>query len=163
MTTTRRTVPGNTLAAFAAVGAAPIALSASLALAALTTPAAAQDLPRTPSPEGASVRIISPENGATVPREFTVVFGLSGMGVAPAGVDRENTGHHHLLIDQAELPPLDRPLGNPPIHFGGGQTETTLTLEPGEHTLQLIFGDKLHIPHVPPVLSEVVTITVVDD
>ena len=151
------------LAALAAARIAPITLSASLVMAVSTAPVAAQDLPRTPSPEGASVRIVSPEDGATVPREFTVVFGLSGMGVAPAGVDRENTGHHHLLIDQTALPPLDQPLGSPPIHFGAGQTETTLTLEPGEHTLQLILGDKLHIPHVPPVLSDVVTITVVDD
>jgi len=120
----------------------------------------AQDLPRTAAPEGAMVRIVSPADGETVPKEFKVVFGLSGMGVAPAGTDRENTGHHHLLVDQAELPAEDKPMGNPPLHFGGGQTETTLTLEPGTHTLQLIMGDMLHIPHNPPVVSEKITITV---
>jgi len=136
------------------------AFTACIAAAAYGSHLQAQDLPRTASPEGASVRIVSPVDGATVPQEFTVVFGLTGMGVAPAGTDRENTGHHHLLVDQAELPAEDKPMGNPPIHFGGGQTETTLTLEPGTHTLQLILGDKLHIPHNPPVVSEKITITV---
>ena len=131
-----------------------------LALAASSLSVTAQDLPRNPSPEGATVQIVSPKNGDIVDREFKVIFGLSGMGVAPAGTDIENTGHHHLLVDQAELPDLNKPLGNPPIHFGGGQTETTLTLEPGTHTLQLILGDMLHIPHQPPVLSEMITITV---
>jgi len=120
----------------------------------------AQDLPRTEAPEGARVFIISPKDGETVPTEFTVTFGLEGMGVAPAGVDIENTGHHHLLVDQEELPDLNAPLGVPPIHFGKGQTQTTLVLEPGTHTLQLILGDKLHIPHVNPVISEKITITV---
>jgi len=121
---------------------------------------AAQTLESQPAPEGAAVRILSPEDGATVPQEFTVVFGLSGMGVAPAGVEGENTGHHHLLINADELPPQDQPMGEPPIHFGGGQTETTVTLEPGEHTLQLILGDHLHIPHSPPIVSEKITVTV---
>ncbi|GAB1263859.1 DUF4399 domain-containing protein [Aurantivibrio infirmus] len=120
----------------------------------------AQEIARTPAPEGARVYFISPQDGATVGREVVVIFGLEGMGVAPAGIDKENTGHHHLLVDQAELPNLDQPLGNPPLHFGGGQTQTTLNLEPGTHTLQLILGDKFHIPHQPPVLSEKITITV---
>ena len=120
----------------------------------------AADLPRTASPDGASLYIVSPAHGATVDQTFTVVFGLSGMGVAPAGIDKENTGHHHLLIDSDELPPMNLPMGNQVKHFGGGQTEMTLTLEPGEHTLQLILGDKLHIPHDPPVISEQITITV---
>ncbi len=122
----------------------------------------AQELPSTPAPEGAQVRIVSPKDGETVGREFTVVFGLEGMGVAPAGIDIEGTGHHHLLVDQAELPPAGKPMGNPPMHFGKGQTQTTLTLEPGKHTLQLIMGDKLHVPHNPPVVSEVITIEVKD-
>ncbi len=120
----------------------------------------AQDLPITPAPEGAKVFIVSPQDGATVEKEFTVVFGLEGMGVAPAGIDFKDTGHHHLLVNQTDLPPAGKPMGNPPIHFGAGQTQTTLTLEPGTHTLQLIMGDKLHIPHEPPVVSSVITVTV---
>ncbi|TCK02304.1 uncharacterized protein DUF4399 [Marinobacterium mangrovicola] len=111
------------------------------------------------SPEGAEAYIVSPSDGATVPATFTVTFGLKGMGVAPAGTDKENTGHHHLLID-GELPPMDAPMGDQVKHFGGGQTETELTLEPGTHTLQLILGDMAHQPHDPPVVSEKITITV---
>ena len=124
------------------------------------TASLAQDLPSTPAPEGAKVTIISPSDGDTVEKEFTVFFGLEGMGIAPAGVEHENTGHHHLLVDQSELPEAGKPMGEPPLHFGGGQTQTTLTLEPGTHTLQLILGDKLHVPFEPTIVSEVVTITV---
>lgn len=113
----------------------------------------------TPSPEGAHAYIISPVNGATVPTTFTVRFGLMGMGVAPAGTDKANTGHHHLLID-GKMPHMGMPMGSEVKHFGGGQTETTLTLEPGKHTLQLILGDKAHVPHNPPVVSESITVTV---
>ena len=120
----------------------------------------AQDLPVTPAPEGAKVMILSPKDGDVVGKEFVVQFGLSGMGIAPAGTDIENTGHHHLLVDQSTLPPEGVPMGNPPIHFGKGQTQTTLTLEPGKHTLQLIVGDKFHIPHNPPIISEAITIEV---
>lgn len=118
------------------------------------------EMARSPSPEGAAVYIISPVDGDTVPTTFTVKFGLKGMGVAPAGTDKENTGHHHLLVDGEALPMMDQPLGTDIKHFGGGQTETELTLEPGTHTLQLILGDKAHVPHDPPVASEVITITV---
>lgn len=106
--------------------------------------------------------IVSPAAGATVPSTFTVQFGLHGMGVAPAGVKRSGTGHHHLLIDVAELPPLDKPLPatDKIRHFGGGQTEVTLTLAPGTHTLQLVMGDHGHVPHDPPVVSERITIHV---
>ena len=106
--------------------------------------------------------IIAPADGAVVSSPVTVVFGLSGMGVAPAGTDRANTGHHHLLIDVAELPPLDQPIPSDQHHrhFGGGQTEVTLELAPGQHTLQLLLGDMKHVPHNPPVLSEKITITV---
>jgi len=116
---------------------------------------------RTPSPEGAEVYIISPADGATVTSPVTVQFGLKGMGVAPAGVEKAHTGHHHLLIDR-DPPALDEPMPTEPglVHFGGGQTETTIELEPGTHTLQMILGDMNHIPHNPPVMSEKITITV---
>ncbi|ALO45131.1 DUF4399 domain-containing protein [Pseudohongiella spirulinae] len=112
------------------------------------------------APEGASVYIVSPQNGDTVSTTFTVVFGLSGMGVAPAGIAMPNTGHHHLLINMDTLPDLGQPLGADVMHFGLGQTETTVTLEPGQHTLQLVLGDHMHVPHNPPVMSEKITITV---
>lgn len=117
---------------------------------------------RSPSPEGAQVSIISPLDGETVSSPVTVKFGLKGMGVAPAGVDIPNTGHHHLLIDLAEGPATDKPLPADAhhIHFGGGQTQTTIELSPGKHTLQLIMGDKTHIPHDPPVVSQAITILV---
>lgn len=123
----------------------------------------------TPAPEGAAVYFIAPHDGDTVSSPVKVVFGLSGMGVAPAGTDAENTGHHHLFID---VPPLgegpdgaDELDANIPSdehhkHFGKGQTETMLELAPGQHTLQLVLGDKDHIPFNPPVASERITITV---
>ncbi len=120
----------------------------------------AQAAEKTASPAGAQLYIVSPQNGATVTQTFNVVFGLQGMGVAPAGVQANNTGHHHLLVDGAALPDMNAPLGAAVTHFGGGQTQTTLTLTPGQHTLQLILGDHLHTPHNPPVVSEKVTITV---
>lgn len=117
---------------------------------------------RTPAPAGAKVYIISPSDGDTVSSPVTVRFGLSGMGVAPAGTDKEKTGHHHLLIDVEGLPDLDKPLisDEQHRHFGGGQTEVTVELPPGKHTLQLILGDKVHIPHDPPVISDKITISV---
>ncbi len=116
----------------------------------------------TPAPEGASVYIIAPQDGETVKSPVRVQFGLQEMGVAPAGVGKENTGHHHLLIDVDQLPPLDLPLpkDDQHRHFGGGQTEAVVELAPGEHTLQLIMGDANHMPHAPPVMSEKITITV---
>ena len=117
---------------------------------------------RTPSPEGAEVYIISPADGDTVTSPVTVKFGLKGMGVAPAGVDKPDTGHHHLLIDVTDPPDPDKPLPADAHHkhFGGGQTQVTIELSPGTHTLQLIMGDNAHIPHDPPVMSEKITITV---
>lgn len=105
---------------------------------------------------------VTPLDGQTVSSPLTVRFGLEGLGVAPAGVEREGTGHHHLLVDVDELPPLDEPVpaDDRHIHFGGGQTQTTVELSPGEHTLQLLVGDHLHIPHEPPVMSEKITVTV---
>jgi len=116
----------------------------------------------TPSPDGASVYFITPLDGQTVSSPVTVRFGLEGLGVAPAGVEREKTGHHHLLVDVDDLPAMDQPVpaDEHHIHFGGGQTQTTLELAPGEHTLQLLVGDHQHVPHEPPVMSEKITITV---
>ena len=147
---------------------AALALAASLTavpLASAQAPAApvpAAALPRTASPPGAEAYIISPKDGATVKSPVVVQFGLKGMGVAPAGVKFDNTGHHHLLIDtdapadlSAPLPATDRIL-----HFGKGQTEASVPLSPGKHTLQLLLGDQNHVPHNPPVISRKVTITV---
>ena len=115
------------------------------------------------APEGAKVYFISPQNGESVNGTFKVQFGLGGMGVAPAGTNIENTGHHHILIN-TDISKLDisRPL---PVteqvkHFGGGQTETILKLPKGRHTLQLLLGNYVHIPHSKPVMSEKITITV---
>ena len=117
---------------------------------------------RTKAPEGARAYIISPKNGETVSSPVLVQFGLKGMGVAPAGVNQANTGHHHLLIDMPNMPDPTLPMPNTDNlkHFGGGQTETELTLPPGTHTLQLVVGDYLHIPHDAPIASERITITV---
>lgn len=120
----------------------------------------AADMPRTAAPEGAKAYIVSPTNGATVKSPVTVVFGLQGMGVAPAGTDVANTGHHHLLVDMDVPADLSKPLGADVKHFGGGQTQVQLELTPGKHTLQLLLGDKSHIPHQPAVVSEKITINV---
>ena len=142
---------------------AALGLAASLTavtLAPAQTPAVA--LERTASPPGAEAYIISPKDGATVKSPVRVQSGLKGMGVAPAGVKFENTGHHHLLLDSdapvdlsAPLPATDRIL-----HFGKGQTEASVPLSPGKHTLQLLLGDQNHVPHNPPVISRKITITV---
>lgn len=135
-------------------------LPAALALALLAAPAAAE-LPRQPAPEGAAVYFIAPADGAVVSSPVTVKFGLRGMGVAPAGLDHPQTGHHHLLIDAPEVDMgLPLPKTEQVRHFGGGQTEAAVELAPGAHTLQLLLGDYLHIPHDPPVLSATVTVTV---
>ena len=114
-----------------------------------------------PSPAGAEVYFIDLKDGATVPANLKIYFGLRNMGVAPAGSDRENSGHHHLLID-TELPPLDQPIPNDfnHLHFGAGQTEAEITLKPGQHTLQLLLGDQNHIPHTPPVMSPRIRVNV---
>jgi Domain of unknown function (DUF4399) len=125
-------------------------------------PAPAPALPRTASPAGAKVYIVSPANGATVKSPVTIVFGLSGMGIAPAGIQFENAGHHHLLIDTAIPKDTGVPLpANDNVkHFGKGQTEASIELKPGKHTLQLVLGDYLHIPFNPVVASTQITITV---
>jgi Domain of unknown function (DUF4399) len=134
-------------------------VAASIA-AALVVPAYAF---QTKSPAGAQAYFIAPKNGDTVTPTFTVVFGLKGMGVAPAGVEKPNTGHHHLIIDTKLAEPALKeslPADAKHVHFGAGQTETTVTLPPGQHTLQLVLGDHNHIPHDPPIMSEVITVTV---
>ena len=117
----------------------------------------------TPSPSGAQVYFIDLKDGATIGPQTTIHFGLRGMGIAPAGSDRPNTGHHHLLID-TDLPPLDQPIPNDfnHLHFGAGQTEVDLSLSPGPHTLQLLLGDKNHVPHSPPVMSPLIHVTVAE-
>jgi hypothetical protein len=130
---------------------------ASLLLCLLALPAAAQQ----PSPPGAKVYFIEPKDGATMSNPVRVVMGLRGMGVAPAGIEKENTGHHHLIVD-TEFKDLDYSIPNDEQHrhFGGGQTEAEITLPPGSHTLYLLFADENHIPHKPPVMSEKIKITV---
>ena len=118
----------------------------------------------TPAPPGAKLYFIGLEDGQTVSSPVTIRFGLSGMGVAPAGVeDKPNTGHHHLIINERiEGEELNEPIpaDDQHVHFGGGQTETTIELPAGTHTLQLVLGDWSHIPHDPPVMSERITVTV---
>lgn len=123
----------------------------------------------TPSVKGATVYFVNLKDGATVKSPFKVIFGLAGMGVAPAGTEKEHTGHHHLLINR---PPLGQgpdgkdefeanlPADDNHKHFGGGQTEAMVVLPAGKHTLQLVLGDQNHIPHNPPVVSDVITVTV---
>jgi hypothetical protein len=114
------------------------------------------------APSDAQAYILEPADGTIVPETFTVKFGLLGMDLVPAGVEQDNSGHHHLLIDQPELPNLSTSLPSTEQirHFGKAQTETELTLAPGEHTLQLVLGNYLHIPHDNPVISEPITIKV---
>ena len=118
-------------------------------------------MPRTTSAEGANVFFITPANGATVSNPIRVEFGIAGMDVAKAGDNQPHSGHHHLLLD-TDLPDLGLPIpaDEHHIHFGDGSTTTEITLPPGEHTLQMLLGDHLHIPHNPPLLSESITITV---
>lgn len=125
-------------------------------------PPATATLPRTPAPAGASAYLVEPTDGATVTSPVRVVFGLKGFGVAPAGVERTDAGHHHLLVDTGLPENLGLPIPNDEQHrhFGGGQTEVELTLAPGRHTLQLLLGDHLHVPHDPPIASAVVTVEV---
>lgn len=115
-----------------------------------------------PAAKNAYLYIGWPNNGEVIHKNnFRVWFGLRKMGVAPAGVDKAMTGHHHLIID-APLPPMDEeiPADKHYVHFGKGQTETRITLAPGTHTLQLLLGDLNHIPHNPPVMSRQITVTV---
>lgn len=125
----------------------------------------------TPAPPDAAVYVVNLENGTTVQSPVTVIFGLAGMGVAPAGVEKEATGHHHILLnrapfgegaDDAEMIANGIPADDNHLHFGGGQTQASLDLPAGTHTIQLVLGDHFHVPHNPPVVSEVITITVTE-
>lgn len=125
------------------------------------SPDASEPKAKRPAPPDARVYFIAPHDGDVVSPTFTVLFGLKNMGVAPAGVNKPNTGHHHLIIDE-DAPSPDNPIPNDPnhLHFGGGQTEKTITLTPGKHTLQLVLADDLHIQHDPPVVSQRITVLV---
>jgi hypothetical protein len=114
------------------------------------------------SPDKAMLYIISPQDGDTVSSPVKVIFGLNGMGVAPAGIKMKNTGHHHLLIDLAQLPDINLPIPSDDHHrhFGKGQTEAYIELDKGQHTLQLILGDHMHVPHEPPIISKKIRIKV---
>ncbi len=118
-------------------------------------------LARTASPEGARVFFIRPEDGATVSNPIRIEFGVEGMTIVKAGDNQPNSGHHHLLVD-TDLPELGVPVPADAnyIHFGDGSTSTQITLEPGQHTLRMLLGDYLHIPHDPPLVSDSITITV---
>jgi hypothetical protein len=138
-----------------------IGLLVSLAAAWVLTACVALADPK-PMPENAKVYIIWPSDGQVIQGgKFWVRMGLSGAGVAPAGIEKANTGHHHLLVD-VDLPPLDQEIPNDKnhLHFGLGQTETRLDLPPGRHTLQMLFADDAHLPHKPPLYSKKITITV---
>ncbi|MEA2902794.1 MAG: hypothetical protein QOI12_181 [Alphaproteobacteria bacterium] len=118
---------------------------------------------QTPSPAGATAYFINLKDKDSVTSPFKVQFGLTGMGVAPVGTQTPNTGHHHLIIDtKLSDEELKRPIAADAkhVHFGGGQTETMVTLPPGSHTLQIVLGDWSHIPHNPPVMSDTITVTV---
>jgi Domain of unknown function (DUF4399) len=169
MAATRRQVLLSTAAA--TLAAAPFAATAQhtdhggQAQPAAPAPAPAAGAPgparRMTAPPEAYVYIGWPQDGMVVTGRFKLWFGTRNFGVAPAGVTKANTGHHHLLVD-VPLPPLDREIPNDRnhLHFGLGQTETMLELAPGTHTLQLLMGDQDHVPHDPPVMSKRVTITV---
>lgn len=133
-----------------------------LVLVGAATAVSAQVPPKTKSVEGTTVYFISPKDGETVGPTFTVRFGLKGMGIAPAGVQFANTGHHHLLVDLPLPPDMNAalPVTDNIRHFGAGQSEAELKLPPGKHTLQLVFADYLHIPHDKPIVSEKITVTV---
>jgi Domain of unknown function (DUF4399) len=133
-----------------------------LALAALMLPAVAlAETAATPSPAGAKVMILEPKSGAEVTSPVAIKFGIVGMEVAPAGTDKPNTGHHHLIIDgKVDDMTAAIPADDAHKHYGKGQTDASVELKPGKHTLQLVLGDHNHVPHNPPVVSEVITITV---
>ena len=130
-----------------------------IAISGLAAPGLAAE--RQPAPKDAYAYIGWPNDGEVVTQRFKVWLGLRYFGVAPAGVNRANTGHHHLLID-TDLPPLDEQIPNDKkhIHLGAGQTETYVELPPGRHTIQLLMGDYDHVPHDPPVMSKKITVIV---
>ena len=144
-----------------ACGEKPVEKAAVVEKPQAATEVAAVTMPRTASAEGAKVFFISPANGATVSNPITIEFGISGMDVVKAGDNQAHSGHHHLLID-ADLPDPSLPIPSDAnhVHFGDGSTSTEITLEVGEHHLQMLLGDYLHIPHDPPLVSEPILIIV---
>ncbi len=137
--------------------AVPILVAAALAL-----PLAAEAADREPSPPDAKIYIIWPHDGQVIKGgKFWLRMGASNIGIAPAGVQKVNTGHYHVIVD-ADPPPMDEPIPNNKnyLHFGGGQTEARLELPPGKHTLQLLMGDGNHVPQNPPLLSQKIAVTV---
>jgi hypothetical protein len=149
-------VPGKT-----APAVAEPARPATPPVAAATAAPSPDASPRKAAPSDARVYFVGLKNGDEIPSKVTILFGVEKMGVAPAGIDSPNTGHHHLLVD-AKVPVLDKPIPSDfnHLHFGAGQTEATLTLSPGKHTLQLLFADTDHVPHNPPIMSQPITVTV---
>ena len=127
----------------------------------VSTPKLAAGYEKVAAAPGSKLYFINLKNGDSVASPVTIQFGLSGMGVAPAGIEKAGTGHHHLLIDVDSID-INAPIPNSDQlrHFGLGQTEVTLPMTPGKHTLQLLLADQNHIPHHPPVISERITITV---
>ncbi|MGC2084345.1 MAG: DUF4399 domain-containing protein [Bradyrhizobium sp.] len=139
----------------------------SLALAMMLSTVTLAVAGETPAPEGAKVYFINLKDGDTVASPVVIRFGLTGMGIAPVGTEAPNTGHHHLFVD-AEPPSGDAlneaiPMDTHHIHYGKGQTEASVTLPPGKHTLQLVLGDWSHVPHKTPVMSDRITVTVESD
>lgn len=167
----KRTKPAATTTAAPAAPVKPAPASAPVATVAPVQPAPKPPVAtpavmpsgaqRKPSPADAKVYFVGVQNGAEVPARVTLRFGVASMGVAPAGLDNPNTGHHHLLID-TPLPALDLPIPSDfnHLHFGAGQTEAEITLPPGKHKLQLLFADENHVPHNPPVMSAVIEVVV---
>lgn len=158
-------MPGTALRLAGLFGAAALGWSGAPAMADephAAHAAAPAVAPRIKAPAGVELYLIAPKDGEKVGREVVVKFGLRGMGVAPAGVTVDKTGHHHLLIDVDALPPADQPIPADAhhVHFGGGQTETRITLTPGTHTLQLNLADALHRQFDPPIVSSKITVTV---
>ena len=143
---------------------AKIVVSGLLVLGTVLSAAAQQPagLPRPKAPAGAAVFFVSPKGGATVGQDLKVEFGVKGIAIAPATENKPGTGHHHLLIDQKHLPPLDAPIPNDATrkHYGKGQTEDTIHLEPGDHTLQLDFADAAHMQFNPPIVSKKIKVHV---
>jgi hypothetical protein len=153
----------GTKASLVTLGTALCAAFSLLLGVALTSESARAE--QTPSPPGAEEYIIWPSDGTVIHGgKLWVRMGLRNMGVCPKGVAVPNTGHHHLLID-TDLPALDQeiPSDRNHLHFGAGETDARVELPPGKHTLQLILGDQNHVPHVPPVYSKKITITVLKD
>jgi Domain of unknown function (DUF4399) len=151
------------LATLAACGSVPLPTAATAAAVRMSasTPTLAGGYKKVVAPAGAALYFVNLKNGDVVTSPVLVQFGLRGLGVAPAGVDKENTGHHHLLIDVAEVDVNSAlPMSDTIRHFGGGQTEARVELKPGTHTLQLLLADHNHIPHHPAVISDRITVTV---